>query len=233
MSYTYEFNRDYNINLFKQFRILSNEFIAVADIYKIIKFFPTVSICQLNTIYNFLEENKSIKILYIPIIHQDINAGYKTAHFLIQQDHEDNGKYIFIGNIDYHIDDEIHSSIEEYFSNYPNTYYSTEQLLSLVDNQYISLFCDIFDNDNYYNDSYNPYFENQHIDHTYNFLEYNNENEEDEYNEENKNYIENENENYIENENENYVENENENYVENENYIENELDTVNINGTKG
>ena len=149
MSYSQRFNRDYNINLVKQFRVLSNEFTAVADIYKIIKFFPTVSICQLNIIYKFLEENKSIRIFYIPIIHQDINIGYKTAHFLIQQDHDDNGKYIFIGNINYHIDDEIHSTIEEYFSSSPNTYYSTEQLLSLIDNKYISLFCDIFDDDNY------------------------------------------------------------------------------------
>ena len=186
MSYSQRFNRDYNINLVKQFRVLSNEFTAVADIYKIIKFFPTVSICQLNIIYKFLEENKSIRIFYIPIIHQDINIGYKTAHFLIQQDHDDNGKYIFIGNINYHIDDEIHSTIEEYFSSSPNTYYSTEQLLSLIDNKYISLFCDIFDDDNYYNDSY---FENQNIDNTYNFIEYNDENEEDEYTENLENYI--------------------------------------------
>ena len=189
MSYSHRFNRDYNINLVKQFRVLSNEFTAVTDIYKIIKFFPTVSIRQLNTIYNFLEENKSIKILYIPIIHQDINAGYKTAHFLIQQDHEDDGKYIFISNINYHIDDEIHPVIEEYFSSSPNLYYLTEQLLNLIDNQYISLFCDIFDNDNYYNDSYNPYFENQNIDNTYNFIEEGNYNEEEEnyYNQEQEN----------------------------------------------
>jgi len=176
----------YNINLEKQFRVLSNEFTAVSDIYKIIKFFPTVSICQLDIIYNFLEEDKSIKIFCIPIINQNINTGYRTAHFLIQQDQDDNGKYIFIDNINYHIDDEIYSAIEEYFSSSPNTYYSTEQLLNLIDNQYISLFCDIFDDDNYYNDSY---FENQNIDNTYNFLEYNDENEEDNYTENLENYI--------------------------------------------
>jgi hypothetical protein len=191
----------YNINLEKQFRVLSNEFTALSDIYKIIKFFPTVSICQLNIIYNFLEEDKSIKIFCIPIIHQNINTGYRTAHFLIQQDQDDNGKYIFIGNINYHIDDEIYSTIDEYFSSSPNTYYSTEQLLNLIDNQYISLFCDIFDDDNYYNyyynysyndsynDSYNSYFENLNIDNTYNFLEYNDENGEDKYSENLENYI--------------------------------------------
>jgi hypothetical protein len=49
----------------------------------------------------------------------------------------------------------------------------------MIDNQYIALFCDTFDNDNYYNDSYNPYFQNLNIDHTYNFINYNEENEEE------------------------------------------------------
>jgi hypothetical protein len=185
MSYTYRFSQN-NIDLFKNFRVLSYEFTTTEDICKIIRFFPTISLRKLDTIYKFLEENKSVRILYIPIIHQDIELGYNTAHFLIQQDQEnqeDDRKYIFIGNINYHIDDELHSAIEEYFLNSSNTYYSTEQLLNFIDNQYIDLFCDIFDNNNYYNDSY---LENQNIDNTYNFLEYNDENEEDNYSE---NYI--------------------------------------------
>ena len=143
-------------------------------------------------IINLFIKSNNLIILNKKVI-QNINTGYKTAHFLIQQDQDDNGKYIFIGNINYHIDDEIHSTIDEYFSSSPNTYYSTEQLLSLIDNQYISLFCDIFDDDNYYNDSYNDsynsYFENQNIDNTYNFIEYNDENEEDNYSENSENYI--------------------------------------------
>jgi len=193
MSYTYRFNRlncDYNIDLYKNFRVLSNEFTTTEDICKIIRFFPTISLLKLDTIYKFLEENKSVKILYIPIIHHDIELGYKNAHFLIQQEQEDNGKYIFIGNINYHIDTEIHLIIEEYFSNSHTLYYSTEQLLLMTDNQYIDLFCNIFDIDNYYNQSYNPYFENQNIDYIYNF------------NEENDNYEEQENDNYEEQENE-------------------------------
>jgi hypothetical protein len=179
MNYNYRFNNlnnDYNIDLFKNFRVLSNKFTIIEDICKIIRFFPSISLRKLDTIYKFLEENKSIRIFYIPIIHHDIELGYKTAHFLIQQDQEDDGKYIFIGNINYHIDDELHSDIEEYFSISPNTYYSTEQLLNMIDNQYITLFNDIFDNDNYYNDSDNPYFENQNIDHTY-FIEEENDNQ--------------------------------------------------------
>ena len=225
MSYTYQFNRlncDYNIDLFKNFSVISNEFTTSEDISKIIKFFPTISLSKLDTIYKFLEENKSIRILYIPIIHQDIELGYKTAHFLIQQDQEDDGKYIFIGNINYHIDDEIHSSIEQYFLNYYSQYYSTEQLLLMIDNQYIGLFCDIFDNDNYYNDSYNPYIENQNIDNTY-FIEESYENEEQE-NYENENY---ENEEY---ENEEYENEEYEN-EEQENYDEyNKINNYNILG---
>jgi len=187
MSYIYRFNRiehDYNIDLFKSFRVLLNDFTTTEDICKIIRFFPTISLIRLDAIYKFLEENNSVKIFYIPIIHQDIQLGYKTAHFLIQQDQEDNGKYIFIGNIDYHIDNELHLIIEEYFLDSSAQYYSTEELLLMVDNQYISLFCDIFDLDNYYNESYNPYYENQN----YNFLEYNeegNQNEDELYNLEN------------------------------------------------
>ena len=180
MSYTYRFNRlnyDYNIDLFKTFRVLTNEFTSKEDICKLVRAFPTISIKKLDIIYNLLEENKSVRIFYIPIIHQDTLLGYKNAHFLIQQDCEDNGKYIFIGNINYHIDEELHSIIEEYFSNSNLQYYTTEHLLLMIDNQYITLFCDIFDNDNYYNDSYNPYFEN----HNYNFYE--EENEEDDENE--------------------------------------------------
>lgn len=178
MSYTYRFNRighDYNIDIFKSFRVLSNNFTTTEDIYKIIRFFPTISQVKLDTIYNFLEENKSVKIFYIPIIHEDIQLGYRTTHFLIQQDKEDNGKYIFIGNIDYHIDDELHLVIEEYFLDYSTRYFSTEDLLLMVDNQYIALFCDIFDLDNYYNESYNPCLENQNYNYNYNFLEYNEE----------------------------------------------------------
>jgi hypothetical protein len=174
MSYTYRFNRvgyDYNMDLYKSFRVLSNVFITTEDIYKIIKFFPTISLKKLDMIYNFLEENKSVRIFYIPIIHQNIELGYKTAHFMIQQDKEEDGKYIFIGNIDYNIDDELHLVIEEYFLNSNTRYYSTEDLLLMVDNQYIGLFCDIFNNDNYYNESYNPYYESQN----YNFLENNEE----------------------------------------------------------
>jgi hypothetical protein len=188
MSYIYRFNRlnhDYNIDLYKNFRVLSNEFTNKEDICKIIRFFPTISLRKLDTIYKFLEEHNIIKIFYIPIIHQDRELGHKTAHFLIQQDIEEDGKYIFISGINYFIDDELHSSIEEYFSSYSVQYYSTEQLLLMIDNQYIALFCDTFDNDNYYNDSYNPYFQN--IDHTYNFINYNEENEENEL--DNDNYI--------------------------------------------
>jgi hypothetical protein len=49
----------------------------------------------------------------------------------------------------------------------------------VLDNHRVFVFNigDIFDNDNYYNDSDNPYFENQNIDHTNNFIENNNENE--------------------------------------------------------
>jgi hypothetical protein len=190
MSYTYRFNRinhDYNIDLYKNFRVLSNEFTNKEDICKIIRFFPTISLRKLDTIYKFLEEHNIIKIFYIPIIHQDIQLGYKTAHFLIQQDIEEDGKYIFISNINYHIDDELHTSIEEYFLSYSVQYYSTEQLLLMIDNQYIGLFCDTFDNDNYYNDSYNPYFQNLNIDNTYNFINYNEENEEEELVEDNVN----------------------------------------------
>jgi hypothetical protein len=189
MSYTYRFTRlssDYNIDLFKNFKVLSNEFTTTENICRIIRFFPTISLIKLDAIYKFLEENKSIRILYIPIIHQDIELGYNTAHFLIQQDQEDDGKYIFIGNIYYHIDDEIHTAIEEYFSSSNNLYYSTEQLLLMIDNQYIGLFCDIFDINNYHNESFNPYFENQNIDNTY-FIEEDYENENYE-NEEQANY---------------------------------------------
>ena len=202
MSYTYRFNhlnRDYNIDLYKNFKVLINEFTKTEDICKIIRFFPTISVSKLDTIYKFLEENRSIRIFYIPIIHQDIAIGYKTAHFLIQQEQEDDGKYIFIGNINYHIDDELNLVIEEYFLNYNTQYYSIEQLLLMIDNQYIALFCDIFDNDNYYNDSYNPYFENQNIDNTY-FIE------EGYVNEEQANYDNEEQENYDNEEQENYDE---------------------------
>ncbi len=164
MSYTYRFNRlnrDYNIDLFKTFRVLSNEFTTKEDIYRLIRYFPTISIKNLDTIYNLLEENKSVRIFTIPIIHLDNQLGYKRAHFLIQQDQEDNGKYIFIGDIDYHIDEEIHSVIKDNFSSSHMQYYSTEQLLLLIDNQYIGLFCDIFDNDNYHNESFFTYFENE------------------------------------------------------------------------
>lgn len=192
MSYTYRFNRlnsEYNIDLFKSFRVLTNEFTTKEDICRIIRFFPTISLNKLDTIYKLLEDNKSIKMLYIPIIHQDIELGYNTAHFLIQQDQEDNGKYIFIGNLNYHTDDEIHTVIEEYFSSSHNLYYSTEQLLLMIDNQYIGLFCDIFDINNYYNESYNPYFENYNVDNTY-FIEegYDNEEQENYENEENQEY---------------------------------------------
>lgn len=174
MSYTYRFNllnHDYNIDLYKTFRVLSNQFITKDDICKLIRNFPTISLKKLDTIYNFLEENKSVKIFYIPIIHFDMQLGYKNAHFLIQQDSEEDGKYIFIGNINYHIDEELNLIIEEYFSSSNTYYYSTEQLLLMIDNQYITLFCDIFHYNNYYNNSYNPYFENEN----YNFLDYNNE----------------------------------------------------------
>jgi hypothetical protein len=187
MSYTYRFNylnREYNIDLYKNFKVLINEFTKTEDICKIIRFFPTISLKKLDTIYKFLEENSSIRIFYIPIIHQDIAIGYKTAHFLIQQDQEDDGKYIFIGNINYHIDDELNLVIEEYFLHYNTQYYSIEQLLLMIDNQYIGLFCDIFDNDNYYNDSYNLYFENQNY--NYNFLQYDEEENEEDNQEENE-----------------------------------------------
>jgi hypothetical protein len=176
MSYTYRFNRinrDYDIDLFKTFIVLSNDFTTKEDIYNLVKAFPTISLRKLDAIYNLLEENNSVRIFYIPIIHQDTQLGYKNAHFLIQQDCEENGKYIFIDNIIHHIDEDLYSIIEEYFSNSNLQYYSTEQLLLMIDNQYITLFCDIFDNDNYYNDSYNPYFENQN----HNFLHYEEENE--------------------------------------------------------
>jgi len=177
MSYIYRFNRinsDYNIDLFKTFRVLSNEFTTEEDIYRLIRFFPTVSIKNLDTIYSLLEENKSVRIFIIPIIHPDNQLGYNKAHFLIQQDIEEDGKYIFIGDIDYHIDEEIYSVIEECFSSLHMRYYSTEQLLLMIDNQYIGLFCDIFDLDNYYNESFFPYFENQNM--NYNFIQ----NEDDE-----------------------------------------------------
>lgn len=185
MSYTYRFNRlnrDYDIDLFKTFIVLSNDFTTKEDIYNLVKAFPTISLRKLDAIYNLLEENNSVRIFYIPIIHQDTQLGYKNAHFLIQQDCEENGKYIFINNIIHHIDEDLYSIIEEYFSNSNLQYYSTEQLLLMIDNQYITLFCDIFDNDNYYNDSYNPYFENQN----HNFLHYEEENEIN-YGEENDN----------------------------------------------
>jgi len=172
MSYTYRFNRlnrDINIDLFKTFRVLSNEFTTEEDIYKLIRYFPTISIKKLDIIYNLLEENKTVRIFYIPIIHQNNDLGYKKGHFLIQQDVEEDGKYIFIGDIDYHIDEEIYSVIEECFSSLHMRYYSTEQLLLMIDNQYIGLFCDIFDIDNYYNESFFPYIENQNI--NYNFIQ--------------------------------------------------------------
>ena len=59
MSYTYRFNHinsDYNINLFKNFRVLSNEFTTKEDICRIIRFFPTISLIKLDAIYKFLEE---------------------------------------------------------------------------------------------------------------------------------------------------------------------------------
>jgi len=174
MSYTYRFNRinnEYNIDLFKTFRVLSNEFTTKEDIYNLIRYFSTISLKNLDTIYNLLEENKSVRIFTIPIIHPENQLGYRKAHFLIQQDQEEDGKYIFIGDIDYHIDEEIHSVIEEYFLSSHTQYYTTEQLLLMIDNQYIGLFCDVFDNDNYYNDSYNPYFEYQNF--NYNFLQHN------------------------------------------------------------
>jgi len=204
MSYTYRFNRlncDYNIDLYKNFRVLSNEFTTKEDICKLIKFFSTISLSKLDIIYKFLEENKKLIILYIPIIHQDIELGYKNAHFLIQQDQEEDGKYIFIGNITYHIDTELNLILEEYFFNSNALYYSTEQLLLMIDNQYIGLFCDIFDVHNY-NETYNPYF----LDQNDNYQE-----ENDNYEEENDNYQE-ENDNYEE-KNDNYEE-ENDNYEE-------------------
>jgi hypothetical protein len=159
------------MDLFKTFRVLSNEFTSKEDIYNLIRYFPTISLKNLDTIYNLLEENKSVRIFTIPIIHPENQLGYRKAHFLIQQDLEDDGKYIFIDDIDYHIDEEIHSVIEEYFLSSHTQYYTTEQLLLMIDNQYIGLFCNIFNNDNYYNYSYNPYFENQNF--NYNFLQYN------------------------------------------------------------
>ena len=222
MSYTYRFNRlssDYNIDLFKNFKVLSNEFTTKEDICRIIRFFPTISLSKLDTIYKFLEENNSIRIFYIPIIHQNIELGFKTAHFLIQQDQEDDGKYIFIGNINYHIDDELHSAIEEYFLNYYSQYYSTEQLLLMIDNQYIGLFCDIFDINNYHNESFNPYFIEEG---------YENEEQENYDNEEQVNYDNEEQENY---ENEEQVNYDNEEQVNQEYYDEyNEINNYNILG---
>jgi hypothetical protein len=91
----------------------------------------------------------------------------------------------------------------------------------MIDNQYIGLFCDIFDINNYYNNSYNPYFENQNIDNTY-FIE------EDYENEEQENYDNEEQENY---DNEEQVNYDNEEQVNQEYYDEyNEINNNNILG---
>ncbi len=58
----------------------------------------------------------------------------------------------------FHIDNELHYTIEEYFYSFHSLYYSTEQLLVMIDYQYIILFSDIFDIDNYYNEYYNLYY---------------------------------------------------------------------------
>ena len=140
-------NINVNLNIQRQIRVKSNLFYSINDIYNILRNLPNFDINRINTIYDILDydDYSTVNIMMIPLIHDQENLGYKRAHFMIQQLPNDiNTNYIFVSDVNYHIDDDFHNTLEYYFFN-PEMYYSIEELFFMIENNGIREFCIFFE----------------------------------------------------------------------------------------
>jgi hypothetical protein len=99
----------------------------------------------LNTI-NY-DEYGHIMVIMIPIQSDREQYGYKKAHFLIQRNRDEpDSNYSFIGDIEYHEDDQINYEIEYLFGNLDPIIYVLDDLIYMVEVSNIREFCLYFEN---------------------------------------------------------------------------------------
>jgi hypothetical protein len=99
----------------------------------------------LNTI-NY-DEYGHIMVIMIPIQSDREQYGYKKAHFLIQRNRDEpDSNYAFIGDIEYHRDDQINYEIEYLFGHLDPIIYVLDDLIYMVEVSNIREFCLYFQN---------------------------------------------------------------------------------------
>jgi hypothetical protein len=96
------------------------------------------------------DEYGHIMVIMIPLQSDREQFGYKKAHFLIQRNrNEPNSNYAFIGNIEYHRNDQINYEIEYLFGHLDPIIYVLDDLIYMVEVSNIREFCLYFENFEY------------------------------------------------------------------------------------